>query len=337
MERLTRSLSCPGYPVVPRIDDGETRPFWSVKIPTYNRTEYLKLALESVLSQARGPDEMDIEVVDNCSTDSDAEAIVRRSGAGRVSFYRQPGRVSMSENWNTCIARARGRWVHILHDDDTVLPGFYEAYARFIEEHSEVVAVFCRAISIDRTGEWMAIMPSPPNRTASGVLRDAMGALVTKNFICAPTMVVARDVYEKVRGFSEPFRQCPDWEMWMRIASTGPLGYLHRPYLLYRVHAGSGTGGFGRAASDFDEIVRAIEIGVERLPREQRRDVRRAALRNCAEQSNTARALLQAEGDHRAALEHAVWAFRLHPSSRNVLRIVKSALLVVRWGGKRRR
>ena len=242
----------------------------------------------------------------------------------------------MSANWTTCIERARGHWVHILHDDDVVVDGFYTAYTRCIKKHPEVVAVFCRGISVDRAGEWMTLMPSPPDRTGSGVLREALGPLITKNFICAPAMVVARDVYEKVGGFSDLFRQCPDWEMWMRVAAIGPLGYLHRPYLLYRVHTGSGTASFGRKAWEFDELVHAVELGIGRLPPEQRRDVRRAALRNCAHQSNTARALLQAEGDHRSALDHAVWAFRLHPSSRNVLRIVKSALLAMLVRAERR-
>jgi len=43
-----------------------------------------------VLEQDPGPDEMQIEVIDNCSTSADIEAEVNKIGHNRVSFYRQP-------------------------------------------------------------------------------------------------------------------------------------------------------------------------------------------------------------------------------------------------------
>src|SRR5690242_12222648 len=77
----------------PRIDpvpDDVGRPFWSVMIPTYNGTDYLREALESVLRQDPGPDQMQIELVDNCSTRNDPEIVAREIGGGRVACYRQP-------------------------------------------------------------------------------------------------------------------------------------------------------------------------------------------------------------------------------------------------------
>jgi cellulose synthase/poly-beta-1,6-N-acetylglucosamine synthase-like glycosyltransferase len=52
----------------PLPDDGKARPFWSVMIPTYNaRADYLEETLRSVLRQDTGPEQMQIEVVDDCS------------------------------------------------------------------------------------------------------------------------------------------------------------------------------------------------------------------------------------------------------------------------------
>ena len=45
------------------------RPVWSVMIPTYNCARYLRETLASVLAQDPGPDQMQIEVIDDCSTD----------------------------------------------------------------------------------------------------------------------------------------------------------------------------------------------------------------------------------------------------------------------------
>src|SRR5579864_7930471 len=113
-------------PVIGSLSQAEGRPFWSVMIPTYNRTKYLEKTLTSVLSQDPGAEEMQIEVVDDGSTLDDPETIVRRVGGSRVSFVRQSTHLGLVPNFNSCIERAMGHWVQILHTDDFVLPGFYE-------------------------------------------------------------------------------------------------------------------------------------------------------------------------------------------------------------------
>src|SRR5687767_4743988 len=104
-------------------------------IPTYNCALHLRYALESVLAQDPGRERMQIEVIDDASTVDDPEAIVARIGRDRVGFYRQPGNVGHVRNFETCLARARGRFIHLLHGDDAVRPGFYEAMERAFRVH----------------------------------------------------------------------------------------------------------------------------------------------------------------------------------------------------------
>lgn len=60
------------------------RPRWSVMIPVYNCAGYLAETLEAVLVQALPPHDMQIEVIDDCSTDADVEALVQEIGKGRI-------------------------------------------------------------------------------------------------------------------------------------------------------------------------------------------------------------------------------------------------------------
>ena len=94
---------------IPRIDpvpEGVHRPFWSVMIPTYNRPKMLTETLESVLAQAPGPEEMQIQVCDNYSDVADIESLVQRVGGGRVEYFRQPK--LNSNNGNTLIGLSLG-------------------------------------------------------------------------------------------------------------------------------------------------------------------------------------------------------------------------------------
>ena len=115
-------------PLIAPVREGAWRPKWSVMIPTFNCADYLRITLQSLLDQVPGPDEMQIEVVDDCSTKDNPEAVVQELGRGRAQFFRQPGNVGAIENFNTCVRRSRGHYVHLLHGDDLVCPGFYSAF-----------------------------------------------------------------------------------------------------------------------------------------------------------------------------------------------------------------
>src|SRR5688572_711170 len=113
-------------PRITRLSDEEHRPLLSVMIPAYNAIHYLPTTLESVLAQYTGADQMQIEVVDDCSTDGDVKSLVDQIGQGKVSYFRQPKNKGSLRNFETCINRARGHYIHILHGDDFVKPGFYQ-------------------------------------------------------------------------------------------------------------------------------------------------------------------------------------------------------------------
>ena len=71
-----RDTATPSIPRIEPVPEGIARPLWSVMIPTYNSGEWLRQTLESVMAQDRGPERMEIQVVDNCSTEDGAGAKV---------------------------------------------------------------------------------------------------------------------------------------------------------------------------------------------------------------------------------------------------------------------
>ena len=208
-------------PAIKPVSDGVDRPFWSVMIPTFNCADYLRRTLQSVLSQAPGPNEMQIEVVDDVSTKDDPLAVVQELGGGRVTFFRNPANQGATATFNTCIERARGRWVHILHGDDMVLPGFYQAHREIIDDHPEVVMVSGQVIKIDETDRWTDVYgPLPPED--GPIVKDFYRVQAVKQLGHFVGVVVRRDAYEAVGGFCTLFCHVADWNMWFRIAGFGP-------------------------------------------------------------------------------------------------------------------
>ena len=148
-------------PAIEPVPAGVARPFWSVMIPIYNaREDYLRETLQSVLCQVPGAEEMQIEVLDNCSTAGDAEALVREIGGGRIAYHRHTHNLGIAGNSNACIERARGRWVHILHGDDTVRPEFYRRARSGIEDHPEAEALYVLKVDLHQAEELAVLQTS---------------------------------------------------------------------------------------------------------------------------------------------------------------------------------
>ena len=50
-------------------------------------------------------------------------------------------------------------------------------------------------------------------------------------------MVVKREVYAQLGGYDESLRYGEDWEMWVRIAASYPVGYQTQPLAEFREQA----------------------------------------------------------------------------------------------------
>jgi hypothetical protein len=240
------------------------RPFWSVMIPVYNSSKYLAKTLESVLEQDPGPARMQIEVVDGHSTVDLPEPVVKRVAGDRVSLFRHDRRMYMAQNWNSCIERARGEWVHILHSDDFVLPGFYSRLEASLKNRSDVGAAFTRWTTVDETGR--ILEPAAPQLKTAGILPDGLDRLASAQVIQFPAMVVRKSAYEEVGGFRSDLTYALDWEMWVRLAARYPVWYEPELLACYRVHKASETMRLRGFGEDLADQAKAISIFERYLP-----------------------------------------------------------------------
>ena len=265
---------------VPPVPLGVERPTWSVMIPSYDAGDFLARAIESVLRQAPGPEEMQIEVVDDCSPE-DPGALVDAIGAGRVALYRRPVNGGNVANFNTCLERARGTIVHLLHADDEVADGFYRTLERPLLEEEGVGAAFCRFVAISEDGR--PLKHARPERETPGVIEGWLRTIARGQRLQPPAIAVRRDVYERVGGFDVRVdRYAEDWEMWVRIAAATKVWYDPAPLALYRVHSGSISGRQLRTGANVRILRAAIELNRAHFEPEEGDVVAREALRTTA-------------------------------------------------------
>jgi glycosyltransferase involved in cell wall biosynthesis len=251
-------------PKIAPVPEGVKRPTWSVMIPTFNCAKYLTQTLESVLEQDPGPEHMQIEVVDDCSTLDDPEKVVREVGKGRVAFHRNPKNSGYCTlNFNICIQRSIGHLVHILHGDDYVLPGFYNKILEMARCNLDCAFLAVRSFFVDEQD----IISGLTDR----VLELEQGGKAYTRFMNAATLqfagvVFRRNFFETHGGFMPSLVHCADWEMWVRgIANCGAVV---APDILgsYRIFNGNDTSKLTLTGENLRDIARLILILNHFLP-----------------------------------------------------------------------
>ena len=260
--KITAHIS---WPSIAPLQSGVPRPLWSVMIPAYNCDTYLGKALRSVLEQDLGPENMQIEVVDDCSKNGNPEKIVRRLGHDRVEFFRQPKNIGPPANFNTCIKRARGRLIHILHGDDMINRGFYSHLGEAFGKEPSIGAVFCRSVFIDKNDRKFFL--SHIEKKTPGIIPRWLEHISLMNWLQSSSIVVKRSVYEKIGGFCEELVHANDWDMWKRIALHYPVWHEPKPLAFYRyMHPSSHSYYLATSGANISDSRKAIRISRIYLP-----------------------------------------------------------------------
>ena len=114
------------------------KPKLTIAIPTYNRENYISIALDSIFIQY--DERIEVLVSDNCSTDN-TEALVK-SKYPKVRYEKNSINLGPDGNFLECYRKARGEYVLLLGDDDVLTKGALENILTFLDMNSEVFLVF---------------------------------------------------------------------------------------------------------------------------------------------------------------------------------------------------
>lgn len=297
-------------PPIPPVPEGSHRPLWSVMIPAFNCANYLRRTLESVLAQDPGPEQMQIEVVDDCSFSDDPEAVVREIGKGRVQFYRKSQNEGVVANFNTCLQRSRGELIHILHGDDSVLPGFYREIHSLSLDHPSLAFFATRHFTINESDVISEVSQRVPSLEAGGTDARAFHYFTATQFC---STVIRRSFFEAHGGFMPELVHTADCEMWTRaIALQG--GIVSTQVLsCYRNFEANDTGRLMRSAENIRDLERLHSVLARRF---EDFSLEKSRLRS----ANLARSqadFFQRRGEAEAAeANYAVWRELATPKAR---------------------
>ncbi len=210
-----------------------TRRRISAVIATFNRSAFLRSAIESALEQSLPCDEL--IVVDHGSTD-DSREIVASFGdeVTYLSLEQDPlGRPAVSRNAG--LRAANGDLICFLDDDDLWEAGKNKHQTEVFEQDPDVGLVCTDALKIDADGKILAESYLAHTSGASGFVLER---LLKDNFVIASSVMAPRKALLEIGGFNEhsTLRAFEDYELWLRLASRHRVAFLTEQLVRYRVH-----------------------------------------------------------------------------------------------------
>ncbi|CAI2718751.1 glycosyltransferase family 2 protein [Nitrospina watsonii] len=193
----------------------------SVIVPTFNRAWCLGETLESVRRQKF--ESYELIVVDDASTDDTEQRVRAFDGIEYLRLDRNQG---VSAARNAGLSRARGRYLCFLDSDDRWLDTKLEKQWEWMETHPG-----CPACYTDET--WIRngvrVNPAKKHRKYSGYIFQHCLPLC---IISPSSIMLKREVLNRIGGFDEAMRACEDYDLWLRLTSCYPVQFLEEALIV---------------------------------------------------------------------------------------------------------
>ncbi|MEX0830875.1 MAG: glycosyltransferase [Nitrospirales bacterium] len=194
-------------------------PLVSVIVPTFNRRDSLKTALQSIMQQTF----TDFEIIVINDAGIDVEDIVASFNArNNVSSIRHGKNRGLAAARNSGLGVARGKYIAYLDDDDRYACHHLETLVSFLEE-SRYQAAYTDAWQIcqrKEQGEYIEIQRSVPY--SRDFNRDML--LIT-NYFPVLCMMHEKVCLETTGVFDETLTTHEDWDLWIRLSRH--FGFAH--------------------------------------------------------------------------------------------------------------
>jgi glycosyltransferase involved in cell wall biosynthesis len=209
-------------------------PLVSIIIPTYNRAEDLKRALQSVFAQTFT--DWEVLVVDNNSVD-DTDEVVKSFNDARLRLFKvhNDGVVAVSRNLG--LKNAAGEYCAFLDSDDWWLPKKLEESVKYLNQGADVVYHDLYIVTkLDQVFNW--------RRTQGRKLKSPVFNDLITNGTTLPnsSVVVRKQLLNAINGLSEDENMvgAEDYDAWLRIAQISDK-FQKAPQVLGFYWAGGGN------------------------------------------------------------------------------------------------
>ncbi|MFH1228335.1 MAG: glycosyltransferase [Planctomycetota bacterium] len=191
----------------------------SVVIPVYDRTDFLKESIESILTQTYRNFEL-ILVCDGSPAETLAIVNQYKSHSKvRIFIYRDNSGTSVRGR-NRGIKEAWGKYLAFLDSDDIAEPNRLGLSVKYMEQHDADLIYGSWRVKNEKGCRNLDALCYGDGAIIHAVDLDYAG-LLEKNLVCQSTVMAKTEVFIKAGGLRPGLRYCEDYELWLRLVYLG--------------------------------------------------------------------------------------------------------------------
>ncbi len=193
----------------------------TIIIPTYNRLEFLKRAVQSVIDQSYNY--WQLIIVNDGSTD-DTKKWCQILSDDRILYLEKinEGKPSLARNY--AIPYIKGSWVAFLDSDDCWHVDKLKEQIKAAEENKQVGLIFTAV----RVGE----------KIRQHIFSQWTGIydylfLLVANYITTSSVMIRTDLFKKLGGFNSKLTWAEDYDLWLKATNETQFYYLDKALIQY--------------------------------------------------------------------------------------------------------
>lgn len=206
-----------------------------VIIPSYQHGKYIAETIRSVLQQTLKPQE--VVIVDDCSTDNSVEVISKFKDR-RIHLIQHPRNRGGAEALNTGLKALNTEFIAIINSDDIWKSDKLEKQYEHLISSDKIGAVFTMPETIDDEGNQTrnpAFLRFFKSRN-SDRHQHLRRLFESRNFLCHPSILARKSMYDSLGLYDNRFRQLPDYHMWLRMLQKFEIIIIQEPLVKFRLH-----------------------------------------------------------------------------------------------------
>jgi glycosyltransferase involved in cell wall biosynthesis len=188
----------------------------SVVIPTYNRYEFLKRAVSSVLAQTYPPQE--IIIIDDGSTDETAQI---KNDFPSIIYLLQ-NNYGVSHARNVGIEKSHFEWIAFLDSDDEWHCEKLQEQVAFHKKNPDILMSYTDELWI-RDGVEVKI-PKKFKKFGGEIFQECLSHCI----IAPSASLIHKSILEKVGIFDINLEVCEDYDLWLRVAASDKIGLIDK-------------------------------------------------------------------------------------------------------------
>ncbi len=204
----------------------------SIIIPTYNGSAFIKTAIESAINQ--NVKESEVIIIDDNSNDSTKKIINKYKQHPNIKILFNKKNNGLSYNVNLGVRASKYKYILLLGHDDIVDPNHCTILLSEISTHEDNALVFCNSYIVDKKNKIIGLTLNEVTPRIKSKL--PLLSFFRSNFIQSCGLIFSKKHYIAAGGWQLSYKNFGEYDLWIRMASSGKIIYSDKIRSYYRTH-----------------------------------------------------------------------------------------------------